>query len=388
MIKKKSLLSYWWNKLRTPWRNYRHAKRLLHWIPQSLLNPIPPLDSRHLVIIRLDDIGDYLLFRNCLPEYQNIYPDFTITLIGNQVWKELAETWDLKYVHHFIWVDKSKFRKDISYRNSIFSSLATLTADTVIAPAYCRDVFLEDSIAAVIPAKHKWAWDQKDYLPWKKKFQEKVFTQLIPDTDIPIFMGEINLAFMNRVGMKESKFINKLGFPLNSEKPINPYIVVFPGAGARQKMWAINNYIEIIHKLVETPFRIKICGGPGDLALGERIQREFINTNRVENLCGKTNLVELGNLLGNASLIITNDTSAAHFAGIAKTKVIVILNGNNYGAFFPYPRDYTNVNCIYPPDIANELNAHAYLHWKGAGEMNWISVNQVWEKIIEELITL
>jgi ADP-heptose:LPS heptosyltransferase len=294
----------------------------------------------------------------------------------------------MKYVHHFIWVDKSKFRKDISYRNSIFSSLATLTADTVIAPAYCRDVFLEDSIAAVIPAKHKWAWDQKDYLPWKKKFQEKVFTQLIPDTDIPIFMGEINLAFMNRVGMKESKFINKLGFPLNSEKPINPYIVVFPGAGARQKMWAINNYIEIIHKLVETPFRIKICGGPGDLALGERIQREFINTNRVENLCGKTNLVELGNLLGNASLIITNDTSAAHFAGIAKTKVIVILNGNNYGAFFPYPRDYTNVNCIYPPDIANELNAHAYLHWKGAGEMNGIIVNQVWEKIIEELITL
>ncbi|MDW8465862.1 MAG: hypothetical protein RML35_06685 [Chloroherpetonaceae bacterium] len=62
-----------------------------------------------LLILRLDEIGDYVLFRNFLKEIRESerFKDYKITLCGNAAWKDLAEAFDKESVDEFIWISKS-----------------------------------------------------------------------------------------------------------------------------------------------------------------------------------------------------------------------------------------------------------------------------------------
>ena len=50
-------------------------------------------NAKHILLIRLDAIGDYILFRNFIEVLKRNpkYSDYKITLLGNIVWRELAE---------------------------------------------------------------------------------------------------------------------------------------------------------------------------------------------------------------------------------------------------------------------------------------------------------
>ncbi len=49
-----------------------------------------------LLLIKLDSIGDYILFRNFLSfiRKNHKFSNHRITLIGNIIWKDLSETFD------------------------------------------------------------------------------------------------------------------------------------------------------------------------------------------------------------------------------------------------------------------------------------------------------
>ena len=64
-----------------------------------------------LLITRLDSIGDYVLFRNYLAflKQSKKYKDYSITLCGNIIWKDIAESFDSDVVNDFIWINRKKF---------------------------------------------------------------------------------------------------------------------------------------------------------------------------------------------------------------------------------------------------------------------------------------
>ena len=63
-------------------------------------------DTEGVIIVRPDNIGDYILFRNFLP-YISTSEKFQkpLILIGNKVWRDLAEHFDQPFIHRFIWVN-------------------------------------------------------------------------------------------------------------------------------------------------------------------------------------------------------------------------------------------------------------------------------------------
>ena len=67
--------------------------------------------TKKILIIRLDDIGDYILFRNFLPYYKNAehWKSYSFTLLGNIVWKDLFEKYDASLVNAVIWIDKKQY---------------------------------------------------------------------------------------------------------------------------------------------------------------------------------------------------------------------------------------------------------------------------------------
>ena len=61
--------------------------------------------KKRVLIIRLDAIGDYILFRNVFRFIRNSrkYNDAEITLFGNPAWRQIAETYDADCADHWIW---------------------------------------------------------------------------------------------------------------------------------------------------------------------------------------------------------------------------------------------------------------------------------------------
>lgn len=77
--------------------------------------PLQVSTEKKLAIVRLDDIGDYLLWRNFIGVYKQSeqYAAYSITLIGNIVWKDIFDAFDRQAVDETIWVHKPQDRKSV-----------------------------------------------------------------------------------------------------------------------------------------------------------------------------------------------------------------------------------------------------------------------------------
>ena len=75
-------------------------------------------DKNNVLIVRLDSIGDYILFRNYLIELRKAkeFESASLTLCGNLKWKQLGIELDGDTINKFIWIDIKKFYNNVFYR--------------------------------------------------------------------------------------------------------------------------------------------------------------------------------------------------------------------------------------------------------------------------------
>jgi ADP-heptose:LPS heptosyltransferase len=132
------------------------------------------------------------------------------------------------------------------------------------------------------------------------------------------------------------------------------YIVLFPGASARQKRWPAQRFGELaraLHQRYGAQYRLVVAGSPGDNAYVPALTQAAGPGVPITNHCGQTDLPGLAGLIAGAQLLISNDTVAAHLAAQAGTPCLVLLMGENYGKFFPYPPALLQApcRCLFPP---------------------------------------
>ena len=74
-----------------------------------------------LLLIRLDEIGDFILFCNCITAIKTSkkYRDYKISLCGNKIWKDLAENYYNEEIDQFIWMNKNRFYSNPVYKYKI-----------------------------------------------------------------------------------------------------------------------------------------------------------------------------------------------------------------------------------------------------------------------------
>src|SRR5579883_1914431 len=104
---------------------------------RQALAGLPPPRPRAgtTLLVRLDDIGDYLLFRNQLPYYHAAAQrrGEHLTLLGNRAWRPLFEALDATSVDAVLWLEKDRFLQSAAYRQEQCSALRERGVDTVIA---------------------------------------------------------------------------------------------------------------------------------------------------------------------------------------------------------------------------------------------------------------
>lgn len=337
-------------------------KKPYRWVKHFLKRPIYFLDGifiaspnlrKDIALVRLDAIGDFVLWLDAAKEYRAHYPNKKIILIANSLWSELAVEfpyWDE------VWpINPGKFAKNYFYRWKWVWRISKHGFDMAIQPTFSRQILTGDTVirATNAPSKIGFDGDPSAASTLDLALSKNWYTKLISASCIPIMELDRNGEFINC--LFDNKFIPNVpvigklkssNFLVNSAQP---YCVIVPGASWDGKVWPIQNFNEIAGYIrAEYDMDIILTGGVLDEYKCGMISKNY--SDRVYNYCSKTTLIELVELIRCAKIVIANDTGAVHIAAAVKTPVVCILGGGHYGRFMPYPRKFLNSKLM----VANE----------------------------------
>ena len=323
-----------------------------------------------ILIIRLDSIGDYILARNFILyiKQSKKYKNYKITLCGNVVWKDLAETFDKSAVDNFIWLNRKKFNNNPFYKYKLLKNIYQSGFEVAVDTTFSREILFGDSIVKMSKAKERIgsAGAQDAYVKWKRNLlSDKYYTNLIVQSAENTFEFYRNKEFFEKILQENINIIkpeidtSTVSLQLPTQKD---FAVIFPGAQEEKRRWSSSNFEIIIeHLIAKYNFDVIIAGSSAD----SLISRKMIKC-RTSKVCldmtGKTNLPQLAKLISLSKILISNETSAVHFAAAVGTPFVCISNGQRFGRFMPYPKE-TKVNgkYVYPMEIENNLNDLDYL---------------------------
>jgi len=306
---------------------------------------------KRILILKIDSIGDYVLFRNFLSDVKKHF-SCHITLIGNELWKDLALEYDSDNIDSFIWINTSKFSQSRFYRRLVFVRLNLLKSfDLLFSSACSRRFYFEDELVKRVAAREKIGvkGDLLNCTENQKAISDKYYTQLIEVNEIFEFYK--NRAFFEAVtGLKLTNTL--LSIPVSSQFDNQKYAVLFIGAADEKRRWANDHFVEIARWLLyKYNLNVKICGSKDDVINANKIELELADS-KVQNLVGATSIPELVQVIAGAKILISNDTSAVHIAAAVNRSAIAICKGNYYKRFHPYPIELRrNIVSVFPPDF-------------------------------------
>jgi ADP-heptose:LPS heptosyltransferase len=361
---------------------------IVRTIEKYLSSRTSAIRKNTMLILRTDAIGDYILFRNFIKYVKESekYRNYSITLCGNELWKDLAETFDNKYIDSFIWIDKTKFFRTSGWTYTIrmLKKIHSSGFEVIVDPNEVKSQLSEHI------KKHSGVGKITENdpvflsnMPEKLKFitSHSNSKPRAPLSDY--FQFNANKKFIEEL-LGSRIELASTSIETEHEKNIKDYIILFPGAGSLVRRWSPDNFSKLSILLRKiTSSKILICGDTKDRASASDIMK-FSHIENIEDLTGKTTLPQLVNLIAGAKILISNESCAVHIAAAVGTNAVCISNGNHFGKFNPYPKSMAeNIATLYPSEVNNQIDKYEDLIKRFAIssdiDINEISVESVFE---------
>ncbi|MDR3627619.1 MAG: glycosyltransferase [Ignavibacteriaceae bacterium] len=311
-----------------------------------------------LAIVKLDAIGDSLLFTNSLKVIRDLFPGANIAFVCYLETKEIIDR--CPYVDTRVYIDRLSMMTNKFYRESVFEKLHEIEFDLLINPLFSREFQAEEVVAfmnaeikigvrgdlsniskSIVDVTDKWYNYFLEVDDEKNKFELYRNAEIISLLGGKLDKDELPEMWENE---QDSQFISKF----LSNYQIEDYAIIFPGSkGGRNsiKYWGTEKYVALVDYVQETlNLKAVILGGVDDLEICGEI------TSRVKSkpilLAGHFSLWQTAAFLRQAKIYIGADTSIAHFSAAVKIPTVVILGGGHFGRFFPYPNT-KHVRAVY-----------------------------------------
>lgn len=333
-------------------------KVILYQLIYYLVRLVPTRrEPRHLLLVKTDEIGDYILVRNHLSLFKETtspYKDYKITFVGNILFKPLFDLYDSRVADDVIWLDKKKFRADLRYRYNILRQIRKVPASDAISLVYSRFWRKDDVIIAVSPATTRTAMESDSRLipSYERRLTPgNIYTRLEDSGPETLFDAIRNARYIERLVGSSARTV-KTSIDVRSDVRSfslpTPYFVVFPGSGVPEKKWPAARFAEVTRHLARRyDLMPVVCGSGGDRADCAEFIREYAAP--VLDLTGRTSLPQLLGVLHGAVCLISVDTGSVHLAAAVGCPVYALYSGLHYGRFAPYPAGISgNFHAVYP----------------------------------------
>jgi ADP-heptose:LPS heptosyltransferase len=354
-LEKKEAYNDWLNRL-IFWVKYPFKLWIFELIDQWLLWRYVPQKGTKILFTRLDLIGDYLMVRPFFEKLKSsgYLKERPWVFAGNQICKDLAETFDSHVFEEWIWIDKARFLNDIPYRFKILKRIRKSGFDMAINLSHTRQFFLE-SVVRLSGAEIRIAsYGTGNYRnEFESLLSDTWYSKLIQGPGNGVFEFERNRLFF-------SALVDEVALPtqLNQESwpdvlvPELPdrFFVLAPGASSAHRKWPIENFKTLGKWLQDkTGATLIIIGGKTESDEGEYLIKEF---GAGLNLAGKLSLPQSMVVLRKSLFLISNESAPVHMAATTKTPAICLSQGNHFGRWNPYPATVAPwIKTIYPDEF-------------------------------------
>lgn len=313
--------------------------------------------SKTILIIRLDAIGDCIIWLDQAKEYRKTFPNHRLVLLHNKAWGEIAEKTHL--FDEYISFDRNRIC-DIKYYKKLIDRINKYHYEKVFSPVFSRDFFTVDWIVHNVNAQEKLGfegdyqnshWIASYNLYYRahyskinlKKVADCWYTTLVSNNGCGIMELQRNAHFVRQTfNNKFQSHLPTITFAKEqpSTIPASKYVVFFLGASTIHRTWPTEFFAQIAQNISFQT--LVLCGSASDMELSAEFVSVYQGKQNVINLTGKTSLIELINIIAHAELVLTNETSASHIAVATRTPSICLLGGGHYGRFQPYQVEVTS----------------------------------------------
>ncbi len=325
--------------MRRRWRVFR----FLDWIVRHF--PVPG-EKRGLLVVRMDGIGDMVLFRAALDHYAEAFgvPQSEITVLGCASWREIAPK--LFQGYRTVIVDEHRFARRPLYRFWAALKVRRINARVVAVDSFFRRALMADAFAYVSAASEivtsypyvseKTRAEYRYYLSFASRV---IDTGAYPDHEIVRHFRFVS-AVMGRAIAPRAPSIEWQPEPLPAPLGDRPYVLFNAGANEPGRRWPIGSYVALALALKNKGLACVFVGLKPAHADDPDFARLLAEPD-VLDWRGKTGLTRLMDVMSNASLVVSNDSGPAHLAIALGRPTVVFAGGGHYGEFVPYPAELT-----------------------------------------------
>jgi ADP-heptose:LPS heptosyltransferase len=354
----------------------------------------PARPGKRILLFRCDQIGDYLLTRPFLPVLKADpgWSGWSWFLAGNAQVTDLVCHRDAVWIDGWIPIDRARFINSVVYRFRILRQIRLGGFGVVLNLSHTRQYWLE-SVLRVSGAPERYTGQPAGrYMSRAEQaISDSLYTRIWPTGGRVQFEFFRNRALFARLCAAASQ----IELPVLPRKPGGEKLRVriAPGASAALRRWPARRFARLIADLyARFPVEVRIIGGPGETALADSILRE---AGRAEDghFCGMYSLSETLEDLGQADLLISNESSPVHMAATLGVPCICLSQGNHFGRWNPWPAELAPQICtLYPPGFGDIRSNYAELtarfHDGSPVSMETLPYDTVWQetvRILEEI---
>ncbi|MBT3658207.1 MAG: glycosyltransferase family 9 protein [Rhodospirillaceae bacterium] len=294
-----------------------------------------------LLVIRMDGIGDMVLFRNSLDHYAAAFgvAKSDITVLGCESWGPVADQVFAGY--RVVTINEHKYARRAFYRFGVNLRIRRMAPAVTVSDAYFRRALMADSLAWVAAAPRTVV-----SVPYINERTRAEYTwylsqveEIIDTGAYPIHETERHAAFLKAVTGRDHRVETPRLIWAGSPPPAHiqaPYVVLNPGSNEFGRRWPLAQFQELARWLASLGYTVVFVGKTDEKAAP--IKAGALSENdRVIDMTGRTKLAELLDLIQRATLLVSNDTGPAHVGIGLSAKTVVIVGGGHFGCFVPYP---------------------------------------------------
>jgi len=236
----------------------KHDLKVLWWL--AAMGPVDWLatrvrakpDQRKVLVVRLDGIGDFVLWLDAAAGLRALYPPqrYHITLLGSRLWTALARR---QPIFDDVWeMDLKSFAVDPRYRFRLLKQVAEAGFSIAINPTYGRDFLWGDTVIRACGATQRIGIDGILYRIGSagKWLSDRWYTRLVATSDKPLTELQRNAQFLRDLGATGFTAAvprTQVSGPPPVELANRDYYVLCPvaGYGIRTGLWRISHALRI-----------------------------------------------------------------------------------------------------------------------------------------------
>lgn len=241
-------------------------------------------------------------------------------------------------------------------RSAFLQRLRRVNAGAIYHDSHPRDALIGDAAVRALAAP-AWGFDATfaDRSWLDRTISRRLYIHLLPIME-GTHQHRRHHAFIQAVGVPDNYLKTPSHFAEGFEAPTTkPYFVIAPGSSQNKRRWPVEHFITIARQLLtkHPHWHCVVVGIHEERALGEAMAQSL--GERVDNLAGKTNLLNLIRWIAHAQMLVGNDSAAVHLAAACGIASVVIVGGGHYGRCFPYDTSEAYIRRL-PLTVSESMN--------------------------------